>query len=299
MSDWWAIVGVRASELVGGVNLSPHDCCRALDQEYGLEDLRLVPGDTNLVEHRRSEPLSLSGWTTVVSWPIIVVGSGDAGRFTPKFNSQVHRVAALLAIAWNEPWCLRQAAQDLSRLPVAIPESEPHPFSSTVGAQDYASPVVAPLPDLLPRGFVALQRSEVLRRCVNAWHQALLAHTRAPTLAAVGYIRVLESLARTAWGRTFVNGESSNEQFASVVREAGDEYQLQALGPLSTLYSKRSSAVHAATMLGVEEQPGTLFDLGDEHVGADPRRHGFVFRELPALRSVSRMALTMGLMYAD
>jgi hypothetical protein len=297
VSAWWAIVGVRASELIGGVSLSSHDCCRALEREYGLEELRLVPGTKNLVEHRRSEPLNLYGWETFVSWPIIVIGPGDATRFMPEFNSLVHRVAALLSIAWEEPWCLRHAAQDVNQSVPGVPDSEPHPFPWRVGTQEHMPRVSVPLPDLVPHGSVALQRCPVLRRCVGSWHQSLLAHTRSPTLAAVGYVGVLEALTQTDWGRANVSGESSKDRVAAIAAAAASENELFILGSIRKLYAKRSSAVHAATVLGVEDQPGTLFDLGAEHYGADPDRHRFVFRELAALRSVSRTALETALMY--
>lgn len=264
ITEWWGLIGVCAPPTVGGLIVAPHDKSRRLQQTVHLGPLRLRPGDRRFVEWRRP-PHALNSWECIESWPIFVEGR-SAGlprlEFARMESRQVQRAAALVALAWREPWDVRLAPVPSSNLPPSIPESDasPHPWSEP--SLDIA-PVACPLPAWVHAAWRRLQADAQLDRSLQFWHQAFMIEPSHPSIASVAYAAVIESLADTEWGRSMAPPKSGEEgphaKFRRLVYAYASEDERQ---PLRQWYPRRSSTAHGARAHGVEPFPGALFDLG-------------------------------------
>ena len=121
---WWALVGPRPAGTPTGIITVPHDRYRSLASEVGVGPLHLRPGGTRLVEYLRSEPWRLDGITVFETWPVIVEGdqmvpATDEPTISAYGNPEtanerlatplLHRLCALLSVAWGEAWQVRSA----------------------------------------------------------------------------------------------------------------------------------------------------------------------------------------------
>jgi len=129
---WWALVGPRPAGTPTGIITVPHDRYRSLASEVDVGPLHLRPGGTRLVEYLRCEPWRLDDVTAFETWPVLVEGD----QMVPPIDEPVisaygnpetanerlatpllHRLCALLSLAWGEAWQVRSAPTMIWRLP--------------------------------------------------------------------------------------------------------------------------------------------------------------------------------------
>lgn len=264
-TEWWGLIGVSAPPTVGGVVVAPHDKSRCLQQTFHLGPLQLRPGDRRFVEWRRP-PHAVNSWERIESWPIIVEGRLESsGRieFARAEARQVQRAAALVALAWREPWDVRAAPRPSPSLPPTIPESDPAPHPWMEPSLDIA-PVEYPLPAWVRTAWGRLLSEPQLDRSLQFWHEAFLIESSHASMASMAYAAVVESLADTEWGRSVApprgGKEGSHAKFRRLVNAYAteDDWQL-----VHEWYRRRSSTAHGARAHGVEPFPGALFNLGE------------------------------------
>lgn len=270
-TKWWGLIGISAPPSVGGIIVVPHDKARRLQKTVRLGPLELQPGDRKFVEWRRP-PHAVNAWECIESWPIIVQGrsTGSSPVASARAEArQLQRAAALVALAWREPWDVRLAPRPRSSLPPMIPDSDPSPHSWSEPPLDI-SPVECLLPAWVDEAWSQLQAAEPHDRALQFWHQAFLIESSHPSIAAVAYAAVVESLAGTEWGRSVAPPESDHEGSRAKFRRLANAYATEEEQPLvDRWYGRRSSTAHGAWSHGVESFPGALFDLGHQQLNGE------------------------------
>lgn len=317
--NWWAIVGVEPTPAAGGVAVTAHDKTRRLGQRVGLGPVTLRPGGDELIEYRRGTPHALDGWDCYQSWPIIVEGQSSADyslEFDHQAAAQVRRTAALVALAWREPWQVRAAPRDRERMTPRIPESDQPPkmwLSEPLGL----SPTDAVVPDWLNVGWLRMDREPVIARALLAWHEALLVQSAHPTLSLVSYTAAVEALSESTWAQAVLpeiedepcptchrgGGPSRRRVVQEMIECVASPAVLEVLQPW---YSRRSAHVHAGRHYGTEMASGSVFDLGPrmalpnlETLVGDSEAQEFVLRLVPTARAVTTQLLELCLRNAE
>lgn len=317
--NWWAIVGIEPIPSAGGVAVTAHDKTRRLERSAVLGPVTLRPGGDELIEYRRGTPHVLDGWVCYRSWPIIVEGRSSADyslEFDNQAAAQVRRAAALVALAWREPWQVRAAPRDRERMTPRIPESDQPP------EMWFSEPLELPLtdttpPDWLNAGWNRIDREPVIARALLAWHEGLLVESAHPTLALVSYTAAVEALSESTWAQAVLpdiegdpcltsdrgEGRSRRRIVQEMVECVASPSVLEVLQPW---YSRRSAHVHAGRHYGTEVATGSVFDLGPrmtlpnpETIVGDSEAQEFVLRLVPTARAVTAQLLELCLRNAD
>jgi hypothetical protein len=278
---WFAILGPIGRGAPIGVIAAPHDRTRALDRAYSLGSWTIRPGDKMLVEYVRPEPHSLFGTLELCSWPIIVEGQGDADLFNPEPFRQLHRLSALLALAWVEPWQVRSAPTNAAHLPAVVPDSWPYPEAlfGDHEPQTWRDPV--PLPLVVIRHWTSLEERSRLDNAVSMWHQGILTQELHPSLALVAFTAAIDAVGQ---------GASSRGRVREAIRTHGSP-ELAAVLEAGDPYGQRSATVHSGTLHHFEQYFGIAADIASRGGNATSRSVRELLGLVTAARSVARATL--------
>lgn len=237
------------------------------------------------MEYQRNDPLDLDGSTTVETWPIIVEGKQlslpindpseavayrDPEAANARLNAPLlHRLAALLSLAWGEAWQVRTAPTMASRLPAAVPESwpSPHRFEHL---EPGLPPDPQPLPAWVATAWDQLQFDSHLAAAVSAWHQALLLTSEFPSFALVALGGCIEEVSRSIplAPEIEVDSEACPEcgnipgaarRFRETVSLVANDSELDQLVREWNVYNKRSRTAHGSALHGIEQIYGSMF----------------------------------------
>jgi hypothetical protein len=283
--SWWAIVGPVGTHPARGVITSVRDRFRTIDGDYSVGPLRLSAGE-RLVEYVRGEPHKLDGITALESHPIIVFGNGPADRFAPEPFRLLHRLSCLLSIAWDEPWQLRSAPEDLSGRPARVPDSWPSPLPWWTHEDPTFEADAVPLPPIVITGWPVLDDDRSLSKVMTMWHEAVLLHQGHPTMACIAYCSVLEAL-------RFIPGAAGgrNEAFKSNLAAYGSADDIATISKLFS-YKRRSESLHAAKLFADEDAFGRLIEFTtDMRMVSKDGPPGVAVLATSALRRVTTSAL--------
>ena len=271
---WWAIIGIEPTPAPTGVSVTWHDKARRLARPLELAPLVVRSGDQQFVEYVRSTPNDLDGWTCYQSWPLIVQGPAAASvslEFDGLAFADVRRVAALVALAWREPWSVRTGPTRAANRAPTVPESDLPPpmwYDEPV----HVDPVDVALPDWINRAWRALKHDQDLAAALLSWHEGILIEAAHPSLALVAYTAAVEATAGSTWGRRaapptepvrcnscgFVQRKTTR-RFRALIEYVADVEQQRLL---KGWYGFRSSTAHGGRHHGVESAFGAIFDLG-------------------------------------
>jgi len=290
---WVALVGPVFSLAPSGVLTTPHNSGRRLGGTPAVGDMRLVGVSDGLIEFYRADPGSINGAVEQVSWPVLVYGQSDLDDRAWVFR-QLHSLAALLALAWGEPWQIRQAPLHSGNWRVAVPQSWSAPeiwHERTWDRRDIS--VEEDLPAWARNCWASVDRDGPPRRALLAWHQAILVTGAHPSLALIALTAAVEAAAAL-----LVPGVSSSRgRFKSALQLVATPEQMVELKPV---YSARSSTAHAGTLHGIEGLFGEypwLAEQGPRWMSASSSgpEFAFVLRTLPLLTDVARAVVISAL----
>jgi hypothetical protein len=245
----------------------------------------LRPGGKLFVEYQRNDPLALHDSTTVETWPIIVEGeqlnislddgSGAVAYRDPeaanaRLNAPLlHRLSALLSLAWGEAWQVRTAPTMASRLPAAVPQSWPSPHRF-----DRPKPGLPPDPQPLPARVAAawdqVEFDPHLEAAMSAWHQGIFLTSEFPSFALVAFGGCIEEVSRSVPLAPEIgvlpeacsecgNIPAAARRFREAVHLVADEAELDQLVREWKVYNKRSRIAHGSALHGIEQIYGSMF----------------------------------------
>ncbi len=334
--SWWAIVGPLPSSEPTGWLTTPHDRTRVLDREYEVGPLRLRPGGKRLVEYLRLDPLALEGIRRSESWPLLVESSWEDGlprifasgpeevraakptwpAIERQGSEDLHRLCALLSLAWGEPWQVRTSPKPSEHLDAEVPDSWPAP-PRWHQDDDFPPSHQEGLPDWISTAWDQVGTDDHVAAALTAWHQGLLLTPQHPSFAHVALVGAIEELSHASPFAAIVdNGlpvpchtcdarHDASQRFWRMVRQvaAGAEVaELKELNPLG----KRGAAAHGARLPGIETTYGSvvLLDWIPPSPEGDPPRFEFnpddpaqifVLKVVPAVRGIARRLLLKAL----
>jgi len=312
---WNALLGPLPTFEPTGLITTPNDNSRRLSGPCTIGPLTVLPGDRPFVEYRRLEPQTLEGRVEHRSWPVLVEGVQSAATEMAAVRQAtrlLHRLTCLLALAWSEPWQVRTAPQNSSRLPARVPDSDPLP-------SDWMPPVHLPqpeeveLPSWVRDGWEVVNRDAALAAALTSWHQGILLQSAHPCLALVAYVGTIEQMAHSPWTQSELERQNippttgSASQFKQTTELVATEEELTLLHEMRA-YGLRSKSAHGAPIVGIETSYGATIPLTlAEHVKPDGNTtvsmaidttepsHAFMIKLVPAARRVAGRLLRTAL----
>jgi hypothetical protein len=287
---WWALVSPAPLREPAGFLTTPHDAGRVLSKEYQLGPIRIAPGERQLIEYL---PLLAQGWSSVVSWPVLVHG-GIRGKWreTDRAAAQLlHRLCCLLALAWGEPWQVRLAPAPNVNLSPQVPDPAliPNPSrfydsgNPQIGLRDEAG-----LPDWVVTAWSRLDNPDFAARAqpaLSLWHEGILLQPEHPSLAVVAFVAALEQSAQSLTG--YDKAASDSAKFWLGAESVGTPEEIQQLRE-ARIYGKRSATSHGAALHGIEVEFGFMLL---QPIGSEDPTYKFVFGTAQLIRSISRRCL--------
>ena len=260
--EWSAIIGplsgMESSHIV-------------LASEANVSALRLYPAEHHLTEHVESpaQP-SLFSRTSSWSWPIVVEGESIGYNWhtaAAAGTREVHRLAALLSLAWDGCWIIRQAptmrSEDGRRLETptrpwwdASLENEPAQDDDALGFERQ------PLPDWLAQAWEMLDDDPTLEDALLVHHEGrALQQQGHDSFAMIAFVSSIETIGAKlgemerceCCGTITGSTERFRRALALVI---DDEEERKALARMA--YGRRSKTAHAGQLHGTEAAPGTL-----------------------------------------
>jgi hypothetical protein len=295
--DWWALIGPVPTAMPTEVVTVPiHQMRRYAGPEH-LGTFRLRSVEQPLDEFVRLEPRTMDGCMYFSSWPVIVEGTSDEQEWPRVVQSVapgLHRVSALISLAWGEPWQVRTAPTNHENLPPRVPTAWPPPAMferppvQTVGEDEE-------LPTWVNEAWYRLDETPGIGAALDAWHEGIHLLPLHPSFALVAFAGAIETAAR-AQG---FNGSSAEVFWNGVERVAtSDEFDL--VREKADAWRRRCATAHGGRMHGIETVLGApLFlrvDLDavarggtpDGNEDATDEIHLFVYELVPAIARLSR-----------
>jgi hypothetical protein len=287
---WWALVTPAALREPAGFLTTPHDAGRVLSAPTDLGPIHIAPGERQLVDF---VPLFAQGWTSIVSWPVLVFGEiqGSWQETDRAAAKALHRLCCLFALAWGEPWQVRLAPAPEINLPPKVPDAVlvPNPdHYHDDGNPQIGMRAEVDLPDWVRKGWDRLDEADFsgkVQPALSLWHEGILLQPEHSSLAMVSFVASLEQSALSTPGFTRRLGASA--KFWLAAESAATAQELQQLRD-AKIYGKRSETSHGSALHGVEPEFGFMLL---QPIGSEDPTHKFVFGTLQLIRNVSRKCL--------
>lgn len=255
---WAAIIGERPNQA------AQH---RALASEATVDSLHLRPADHYLTEYFESwhQP-SLHAASMFYSCPVIVEGETRGYSWPVALKAatrSVHRLAALLSLAWAGSWTLRHTPTPLEqdgRL------DAPRQIWWHSQIADDHEPVGEferePAPDWLDQAWQVLDGDPAIEDALLVHHEGLILHEEGhASFAMVAFVSSIEAIGAmlgelrrcNECGTMIGSAERFRRALALVVP---DEDRRKSLARAA--YGQRSTTAHAGRLHGGEVAPGTF-----------------------------------------
>jgi hypothetical protein len=256
--DWTAVVGA----LAGSESNS-----KALSTEASIRSLRLYPASRYIEEYTPSSQPSLFARSSFLSWPIIVEGQATGYNWHAAATTagrNVHRLAALLSVAWWGCWVVRESPRlraDGEHL--EIPERPWWDAGSEPSGQDQTEGFDQQLaPDWLDQAWSILDSDRIIEDALLVHHEGLVLQQEGhDSMAMIAFVSSIEAigaklrkLERCPKCNTMTGSRDRFRRALALVMP--DEAERKAL--VSFVYDRRSDTAHSGRLHGTEAAAGTL-----------------------------------------
>jgi hypothetical protein len=304
-ATWWALMGpVPEPEPTGYITLA-HDRARTLSAPSTIGPFTIRSGDRPLAEYLRLEPNQLAGCVEWVSWPLIVEGNqtNDEASLARLLGPPLRRLAALLSLAWDEPWHVRTAPTVVDRLPPEVPEPWPQPEPCPEPL--ILEPERVSLPEWVVAGWATLESDSAVRAALVCWHEGIMMARRHPSFALVAFIGAIEQVARTSNQRPTSSRRrhrvNDRDFWAAVSAVATDDEVGELKRGAGNIHGLRDVTAHGYDMHGIETTYGAILWLHNEAgsgvgflVDSNDPVQQFMFRSLPRTMRIAAILIRRG-----
>jgi hypothetical protein len=287
--DWVAVIGA-----LGGVESNS----KALATEAGVGSLRFYPSEHYVTEHMASSQPSISARSSFWWWPIIIEGQATGYNWPVAATAavrNVHRLAALLSVAWWGCWTLRESPRErVEGQSLEIPERPWWDARSDVPEQGQTGGFERqPAPDWLNQAWDALNADPITEDALLVHHEGLVLQQEGhESMAMIAFVSSIEAigaklgrLKRCPECNTMIGSAERFRRALALVMP--DENERKALAKL--VYGRRSTTAHAGRLHGAETAAGTL--LWGSFLSVDEAFHFKM--HLYAIRKASRDLLLL------
>jgi hypothetical protein len=249
--DWRAIVGPTP-----GTEIK----YQTLATPARVGPLELEPTGVCLDELIPLQQPSLGARGGFWSWPLFVQGSSKGFNWhaaASAVNRELHRLVALISVAWDQSWTLRQAPVPTEWGTVEIPASLMRKNHASV-----VQPTKMSFPSWLSGAWDVASADTEIDRALSVYQEGLLLREQHPSFALVAFTAAIEAIAARMWrlrhckccGVVMKSGERFRNALKFVTPQKADD--------LGKLYTLRSRTVHAGQLHGSELFFGPLPSLG-------------------------------------
>lgn len=283
---WNAVLGVRPQFTTGWFRLAGDRRPSALATSSSIGPLRLTPGGvaTHEMPDAYADRLGEDRFP-FTSWPLVLEGRAASHGEDPESpavwwpmddraaQSAAHRACALLSLAWDECWIVRQGPMrvvtgDRVQIP-HLPQGYDLGRSSwpdgcaLAPEQEPEQPRSRELPDWAGAAWTLLDHDAALAGALSAYYEARLVEAGHPSLAAMLYVTVVEGVGAGIVDLTEPCSEcgqskGATKRFYKALRTVRPRKEADALNRFA--YERRSRTAHVGVLHGAETMLGRLPD---------------------------------------
>ena len=276
-----------------------------LAEEMSVGPLRLSPGN---VCFRKSVPLVQPTFqhpgAVFPSWPIIVNGTVRSVRWdlgSSVAARQLHRLCALLSLACDEHWVVRQSPMQRGEMPLAIPRFGAGDTTAATCAGEFPAASTRDLvlsPWIVP-AWDTLELNAGLDRAAAAYHEGADLMRQHPSFGLVAFVGAIEAV-----GNWLPDQAPEPCETCGNVPKAAARFRraLELVMPANdakkyctTVYGKRSKAAHDGVLFGTESLVGSYEAPGVLRYNS---ALDFRWRELAPLQAIARGIVTKAIIGA-
>jgi hypothetical protein len=231
------------------------------------------------------------GQTNVyVSYPIVVRGSSpgyDWWSTSREAFAQLHRLCALMSVAMDECWVVREGPWPDAGTDVRVPDRIGLPALPEGGARE--TPTLVKPPDWMDAGIVRAMADPRFARRLAGFQEGMEAQYEHPSLAAIAFVAVVESVGAQLFPlrrcKECGSQVGSGKAFRQALRLALPENEAQLL---DATYGVRSKTAHEGQLHGSEPTFGMT--TGPSFWGPNPA-FAFEWQQLWMLRKAARVLI--------
>lgn len=285
--EWAAVIGYSPTRVGGGRHRARHP--------IDVGGMRVESSEIVFSESAPSVGhVSMHRWTNNSSVPLLVQGESsgyDEGSAREQAAVCVHRLAAMLSVAWSDCLVVRSSPELLDRGGGSVPSrlgwqsSGPSDLLCTeLGDFEHAD-----WPSWIDSAWDLLEDGSILDRSLAAFHEGLLVMQEHPSLAMVSFVASIETLGEVFYKREKCEECQSSPGFRALFQAALElVIEPWEAKSLKSTYNRRSRTVHSGRFYGGERTSGNPTPFG--HLKDDAPVH-FSFGQLGRLRDASRRLL--------
>lgn len=287
--EWTAIIGPSP--------VGPRGLHRRLLAPARLGPLQLESTNVVLEEYSKPPGVTLNQWTPAYSMPMRIRGTSTAYTWPAASRlaaRDLRTLCGLLALAWQGPYEVREAAAQLAWGERQVPV-RPGYYREDLTAGDALQWAGEPseIPVWYSDAWNLLERQSWLRQSLDIHTEALYATPEHPSLASVAYVAAIESIAKRLYKLpppcpSCKISTGLTRSFREVLRLVLPDDEAVAL---AVAYKTRSKTVHEGRLSGGETMPGAfahMFWSGDT-------THDFRMDMLRRLENASSALLRLAL----
>lgn len=221
-------------------------------------------------EHKLSFPI----------WPIIIEGQTKACNSTSVTEPAmqiVHKVMALITLAWESDWILGQAPLYAPNGALKIPKLD-------AGLVSYSSKKYKTFPKWAIDKFEIIDSHKPIKNALTAFHEASkLSYNNHPSYALIAYVAIIESLGKILLNKNCLQEHSNAACFRAAVTNVRS--QQDEIKELIGIYKLRHATAHEGELHADEINQGSfIIPKSFNSLGG----FKFIYNDLLKIKSVAR-----------
>jgi hypothetical protein len=281
---WAAVIGAIPDRVIRE---------QALSRPASVADLQLRSGGIAHQELIPHPSILLGRKVPHSSWPIIVEGQSqgyDAWVALEAATARLHRLCALLSVAWSCGWTLRESPRDVRWGLPQVTDRSPHDNWLHFTFEPRAEPLLEiEVPDWVEGALRLLEgggkKARMIGAALASHHQGLLLSEGSPSFAVIAFTASIEGV-----GKIKFPSAGNKSRFRQALAMVVEEADLETL--TKVYYDRRSDTVHEGLLHGLELTFGLS---GSPRVLNSQERHNFSWFIMRRLRLASERLLTRAL----
>ncbi|MGK3206793.1 hypothetical protein [Amycolatopsis sp. MEPSY49] len=287
---WTAIIGPSPHR--------PGHRASRLGTEVSIGPMRMASTEQLLLEPDFSTQHPLSGWAITHSVPILVSGSSRGYDWTPASVDaarDLHTLCGILSVAMDDTIIVRATPAPVEWGNRELPAS-PVWYQHPEGVTDefgLADATTFDPPGWIEAAWNRTRKQAYLVAAMDAYLEALQLMSRHPSLAAVGFVASVETIAGRLF--KFERCEACKDRkglglaFKAALRMVSSDDDAEAL---DSIYNSRSRTVHDGRLHGGETAPGVPYRAVWSRNSVDDFRGQTLWRLRSATRRLLEWSLT-------
>lgn len=195
-------------------------------------------------------PPSLHSRHVSVTWPVIVEGVNRGFEWREaqsRAGADLYRLCALLSVAWERCWLLREPPAPLEWGRRSVPERSPFDIDFLAEGVDGPPPTLVEPPGWIEHAWTVSGTDQALGNALFAHYEGLRLNPEHPSFALVAFVSSIEHVGSLVTQQGSPVG--ANAKFRAGPQLVRDEDDVKELG---RAFQRRSGTAHAGRLYGGE-----------------------------------------------